>query len=87
MSRKPRGCIFCPPYRGGGCVLRRCVLRFGSIVGLDVGVWLVLRFGWGRMFKTCQRLGKIAWHQEVDLSSVVIPFYGESAIALPYPVT
>jgi hypothetical protein len=62
------------------------VLRLGSIVGLDVGVRLILRFGWDRVFKTCQCLGKIARHRKVDLPSVVIPFYGKSAIAFPYPV-
>jgi hypothetical protein len=47
---------------------------------------LILRFGWDRVFKTRQCLGKIAWHRKVDLPSVVIPFYGKSAIALPYSV-
>jgi hypothetical protein len=48
---------------------------------------LVLRCGWDRVFKTGQCLGKIAGHQKVDLLSIVIPFYGKSAIAFPFPVT
>jgi hypothetical protein len=62
------------------------VLCLGSIVGFDVGVRLVLRCAWDRVFKTGQCLGKIAGHREVDLPSFVIPFYGNSAIAFPFPV-
>ena len=62
------------------------MLRLGSIFGFDVGVLLVLRCAWDRVFKTGQCLGKIAGHREVDLPSFVIPFYGKSAIAFPFPV-
>ena len=63
------------------------MLRLGSIVGLDVGVQLVLRCAWDRVFKTGQCLGKIAGHREVDLPSFVIPFYGNSAIVFSFPVS
>ena len=63
------------------------VLCLGSIVGFDVGVRLVLGCAWDRVFKTSQCLGKIAGHCEVDLPSfVLIPCYGNSAIAFPFPV-
>ena len=61
------------------------MLRLGSIVGFDVGVRLVLQCAWDRVFKTGQCLGKIAGHHKVDLPSFVIPFYGNSAIAFPFP--
>ena len=63
------------------------MLRLGSIVGFDVGVQLVLQCAWDRVFKTGQCLRKIAGHHEVDLPSFVIPFYGNSAMAFPFPVT
>ncbi len=30
--------------------------------------------------------GNIAGHQQMDLQAGVIPFYGESAISLPFPI-
>ena len=48
--------------KGGGCVLCHCVLCLGSIVGFDMGVWLVMLRGWDGVAKTGQCVGEISRH-------------------------
>ncbi len=57
-----------------------------SVIWLDVGIWLVLLLCGGGVLEAGEGFVDVPRHGEVDFSSGIVPFDGETAVSLPFPV-
>ena len=69
----------------GRCIIVLCLLELCSILGLEVRVWLVLRFLWMGMVEAFDGLTDIVEHGDVHFAVGIIPVEVHAEVPTAFP--